>query len=386
MRVRLLSGQRLGKILSLIAGAGVTMLVQVAAILSLEPAAYGRFSLFYICFGLGGSAILSLVCEPWVMSEPEDVDQYFSALALVALVLFLLVTGVGALVGEIGGGIIAAIAIAASLFRQGARYNAIVLGDSRTIVRPDLVAMAIFFIGMLAGVLGGVKGDWLVLVPWAFSSVVSVLMSRGWRVANPAHVAWFRERWRVIRYLVVDSTLLEIGTTGTSAILAPSMGVSDFGVYRSISSAAAPVRLVLTPARPYIARMDRARARSVKLLVAVSLAGVFCGLLVYVGLLLVGRISSLQESAVMGLVKYRLAAATFVLGNVVSTFYYFVLRSVVGGRALLRYRLVMMIISLGFPLAGWGLNGLGGAVWGFAAVNCVAIFISWLPTTRALAD
>lgn len=377
-RVRQISS----KVFALVASAGVTMIIQIVAILFLSPLEYGHFSVSYLCFALGSAAVYSLVCEPWILTTPRSSGgDYFNALVKLTAFTGLIVVCLTGALTDWGSGTLAGAAVALAMFRLGSRYYSVVEDHSRFILFPDVAGVSLFLGTFTAiKVLGG-TGLQPVLASWTVSGLAAAILSEHRRTPRLGS-SWARDHWQTIRPLLTDSILLEVSNSGTSAILAPWMGVSDFGVYRSISSAAAPVRLVLTPARPYIARLDRKRLVGVRVLGTSWTAGLAIAALVYGGLTILSKVHFLSGSAIMGLVGFKLPAATFVMGNTVSTFYYFALRSLVGGRNLLTYRIAVMVLSLAMPLTGWALARITGAVWGYALVSCLTVPLAWIMLRR----
>ncbi|WP_431218684.1 hypothetical protein [Leifsonia xyli] len=55
------------------------VLLQFLALVSLEPAAFGRFSAVYLAFALASSVLLSVVCEAWQRVKPIGDWRQFSA-------------------------------------------------------------------------------------------------------------------------------------------------------------------------------------------------------------------------------------------------------------------------------------------------------------------
>lgn len=353
-----------------------TSTVQVIAILSLTPSDYGAFSLYYLAFAIASSVTYSAVAEAWIRSGRDGREllpwvQYCTTLLAVAGLALILVAVAGVLAGAPALGISFGLAICLTTYRLGARYYSVAVSHFRYVGPADLIGAIVMVIGFWA--LQEVTAALTALsLAWVGSSLVSVLLSERPRIDlhfGPRH--WVRAHRASIGILFLDSALSDIGTIGVPLLLAPLLGPAKFGVYRAVSSAALPVRLMLDPIRPILGGLSVgvfARARTV--LVAL-LGATAIGAAAFLTLAALESAPLLASSVLNALSEYALPVGIFVGGNFLGMLYYLVGRAHFSAKRLLLYRIVETVGAVIFPVVGYVWSDLTGAIWGYVLVSIV---------------
>jgi len=352
------------------------VLMQILALVSLDPAAFGRFSAIYLAFALASSVLLSVVCESWQRVRPASSWKEFSApllahsllSTLVTIVVFYFIPGYGDLA------ILGGLAVGFATYRTGARYYAIHHREYRWVVPADFVNVVVFAAGWCVFLFDRNNFSLVtMMVIWAAGSFVSAVLSKPATGYAPSLVPrWMRKHNHEIKTLLSDSVLLDASGIGTPYALIPILGVTGFGVYRALSNVSGPVKLLLTPVRPLFAGVDARRFATVK---SVSL---FVGLSAVIGAVCLGAIivlkaSGLQIGTLTALTDYAWEASIFVGATFLNGVYYLVARTHFARRRLLTARTVTSVAGIVLPLAGGLLLGVGGAI---AMVTATTVFIA----------
>ncbi|QEE60840.1 hypothetical protein FVA74_04045 [Salinibacterium sp. dk2585] len=366
-------------VFGLVANAGYVLAVQILALVTLDPADYGAFSLQYLVFALGSSLSLSLISEAWLRHDTQSGVRspwrdYGNATLFLALSLGGLTVIVSALVPALSDvAVIGALAVAASVYRVSVRYYAV--RCKAPVLVSDLSGLVVT---VAVWVWFAVLGDWSLLgmsTAWALGAVASALTSRLPPLPSVSLLrSWFSDKRTHIRPLLRDSVLMDAGAIGTPYLLAPLLGVAQFGTYRAVSNVAAPVRLVLTPLRPKIAMLAQ-EPQTLKRHALVVAAAVLLALCAY-GALVVISVAQLDLGTLNELGNFALPTAIFVAANFLGTFHYIVARAGLNGTGLLLGRLVQTVFAIAGPLIGFAVGGLGGAIWGYALVTVVSA-VTW---------
>lgn len=352
-----------------------TIAIQAIAIVTLAPAAYGAFAAAYLVFGLFCSIALSLVCEPWSRARATRGGDWssFGALAVTLSALSLVpAVVVATFVGDvIAAGAIAA-AVALSTYRFCGRFHFAAIGADRWVLPADAVNLVATVTAWLV-LQTAVSPLQAVTLAWAIGSLASALLMPLPGAPSIGTVrTWLRGRRDEIRPLLVDSTLLDLGTVALPLCLAPALGASDFGLYRALSSLAVPVRLVLLPLRPMFGARPLHRHASGRNLLAVTVAALALGgaaagafaLIVGTGLF---PGSTLSDAAT----HYGPLISLYIALTFVGTYFYFVSRVHADGRTLLLLRVVQLASAVVLQVAGFMIAGLDGALVGATAAAAV---------------
>jgi hypothetical protein len=373
-----------------VTGAVFAALVPVAAFVILGPAEYGTFSLPYLIFALGLSVQFSVVTDAWTRTRAREQRissrADFTAALIVLAAVFVVVAVVALLIfPETRRVWWSAGAIPLALIRNGLRYYAVANGMTRRALLGDLAGCA-GFVAVLAIGLPRFDAFAVVIVAWAASAVTGAvgLMARlGW----PRGVAprWVREHRSSIRPLLADSLLMDLGGIGTPLVLAPLLGLGPFGVYRGISNVALPVRLVLDPLRPAIGTPRAAWiVRPLAVMGAIAFGALLAGGC-YVVLAFAVPALGIELGTLSALEAFALPCAVYVFLSFVGHLYYIVCRSRLAPRQLILGRVLQTAAAIAFPLVGWAIGGLEGAVWAFVASTAVtaAIYLVSATTVRS---
>lgn len=356
----------------------LTLLVQASAVIVLSPGEYGAFALMYMGLGLGSATIYSVVAEAWARGSVsiEDWGPYSGALLGVSGLAAAFVLLIGAVIGAplIGG--VVAVAVAASLYRTGARFFVLTVKPDSRVNAPDVVAAAVFAAALVAGwyALDGIAA---IAIGWSLAGVTAAALSvhPSWTMWHTLP-RWVRERASHARPLIADSALLELGSTGVPLLLTPFMGLAQFGTYRSVTSAAVPVRLLVNPLRPNISRLSVSRLLSARMLFTISAISAILGTLVGFGLYAISVLDLIPSSTLSQLALFSLPVGMFVASNFASSVLYVSLRTKASPRKLIFYRGVQLAATVVATVGGFVFWGLGGAVWGYFAVSACMFAVS----------
>lgn len=367
-----------------ISNAVASVTAQLFALVMLTSAAYGRFALLYMVFAFGISVALSGIAEAWTRRGAEEGtlagwDEFSPPLIAVAAVFGL----GGALVAVLAHGsalaaVAGAVAIALTIYRIGARFYEIRKGYlARSIVSDVLMIVGCSLTWIVVLALGGGRNLEVACAAWAAGSLLSV--TPGFRPAAPTWSLvrdWFGNHRLQVRALLGESLLMDAASLGGPLALLPLLSISGFGMYRAASTVAAPVRLLLNPLRPLIARLSTASLLAKKMTVVLGgLAAIFA-LGAFAALELTPR-TGLDLGTLGELFPYAIPIGIYVGGNLFGHFYYLVARTFGSQRRLLRQRVVQSVLVLIGPLIGALGFGLSGAFWGLA-IATVLSSIGWL--------
>lgn len=361
--------RRLLLVWGLLAASLIPTLVQFYAMFTLDPGDFGLLVLIYIPLSLGNASVYSLVCEPWSsvgapVDEKPDYDTVLLALSVITGVVTL---GIGAALGATFVGVLMGLAIICSMLRLGSRYASVIRGRRRFISPPDSIGLAVLVVGLgVTTTLG--PSLTTIAAAWCSSALVATALSEPLSFSAPLGAVrrWLSSYWEKSRVLLTDAALTEAGTVGIPLLLAPMMGVAEFGVFRAAASVTAPVRMVLNPLRPYLAKQPLARLASVRVTLITLALSTIAGGGVWLVLLLVQTRDLLGGSVVAELSSHSVSVGLFVLLYSVSVFSYYVLRMHVGGRSLMRYRAAQLVAQCAGPVTGFFVGGVAGAIIGRA--------------------
>lgn len=372
-------------ILATVAAQAIAVLaIQFVAMVTLKPHSFGVFSTAYLAGALILSLSLSFVCEPWARdissaSHPATWQRYGSvALQFSALggVIVGVVLAVVPLTRDVAA--YATIAIAASTYRQSVRYFDAFRGDSKRVLIGDLVtaAFAVTLAGMAVAFDPGNAAA--MTAAWGGASVAGSLVSRRPKLGGLCVLGrWWTSMREHIRPLVRDSLAMDFTAVGTPYLLIPILGVAGFGVYRAVSNVAAPVRLLLNPLRPQIARQSISRWRAASTVACALLAGVALGASAGVALVVVASLG--WDTGTLGaLGELAVPVGIFVSANFVGHLFYVVARYHASALALGVARVIQVVLGVGGPVVGSILWGVTGAVWIYAlcAAGSASVWIS----------
>ncbi|KRC49314.1 hypothetical protein ASE16_11175 [Leifsonia sp. Root227] len=351
---------------------------QLLGLISLAPADFGLFSLQYLLFALASSVTLSVVSEPWMRTDLRQnhrstwadyssIQLYVSmAAAVVTLVFSLLVPGLAVIA------LTGALAVGVNVYRAGVRYHQVRTNQWNRVLVGDVVAFTLTVATWVVLLLLGMHGLMALSIAWLTGGVLSALVAHRPHLRGPRSIgAWFGTHRDHIVPLLKDSTLMDLGSIGTPFVVAPLLGIADFGVYRAVSNVAAPVRLILNPLRPVLAGLP-AHSHRVPRRIVISIAGAFFfGVAAYLALLGIGLLH-IQLGSLSAVVTYAIPTALFVSANFFGHYYYIIARSHAAQRGLLIGRIVQTSLAIILPIIGALAFGLAGAIWCYAGATVVS--------------
>jgi hypothetical protein len=384
-------------IASSVAGGLSAALVPLLAVLTLEVRDYGAFSLAYLVLAQGWSIALSAVCDTWARQRNGRVDgtewaDYASAIATIAgsaaVVAFAVAWPV------FGGALPAAamaLAIGATLYRQGARYHDAVARGPRAVLGSDTVMVLTFVLAFVALRLLDRQLLSSLLWAWAVASVASASLFLRGAFGGRGLGHWYRGRRRTARTLLSESLLMDAGFTGTPLLLAPILGLAHFGIYRSLYSLSVPLQLLIDPLRPNLSQLPLKRITSRPVLVPVIAVAAALAMFGYLGLAFAVP-AALSFSPVLAALSDHAAAAGLFVGFQFLNYLIVVFaRMHVPHRRLVVGRACHSVFAVLLPVGGAAVAGLSGAMWCFvitiassAAMWLVLLLIHSDRQTRAL--
>lgn len=359
-------------------GALFGAVIPITALLLLAPAEYGHFSIVYLVFAFGVSLQYSIISEAWARrgrtgswASYAGILVPLSALvAVAAAIVALLIPDLTIAAPLLGGAVLAA------LVRNGARYFQVAEGALVRVVVADLAGVAAF-IGVLFALFESppllrVAAAWFACV-----LVASLLTQLPRFAAGSGPIAWLRGHRTEIRPLLLDSLLMDAGALGTPFLLAGFMGASRFGIYRAVSNASLPVRLIVDPLRPALGRMPLRRFFSVRVTLAVAAVTTALAVGCYVALAVILPILDITLGTLSSLVPFAVPTAVFVIGSFLGTVYYILCRTNATQREILIGRVAQTVLVVALPIGGFIAWGLTGAIWGFG-ISSVLSAVVWI--------
>lgn len=363
--------------------------IQLVGLISLSPGDFGTFSIQYLLFAFGASVSLSVISDAWIRTDVvggqrSSWRQYSSVSLYLALTGGLLTLTISFAIEPLRPvAVTGAVAVVASLYRGSVRYYSLRLGENRGVLPGDLLGLAGTMTTWTVALFFGYAGLEIVVLAWAVGALCSAVASRRPTFAAPRTTiaTWWTTHRRSIRPLLRDSLLMDLSAIGTPYLLAPVLGLAQFGIYRAISNIAAPVRLILNPLRPLLSsapiEVQRSRTRlGLVTLVAVALGG--CAYLI----LWLFSASEVEIGTLNGVAAFAAPAAVFISANFVGHFYYIVARAHLRNRDLLFGRIAQTVLAIAGPIAGVWTNGLPGAIWGYATCTLVSAAVWALLVNR----
>ncbi len=364
----------------------LTLAPQLVALTTLAPRDFGKFSIVYLLFAWGASLQMSVVCEPVGRDRRRGHDgganhDYRAVGTYIAV-------GAGALAGiaaqllwqEPGLTAAMSLAAAAACFRVPARYAALLDGDWRAALIVDAAACVLLVVGGAGALVLDLGSIDVVVWSWGAAMVGACCFGLSPVLRGPAVLPrWLRRRRRDIAPLTLDSLIQDISSIGAPYVIAPILGLANFGLYRAISNVAAPVRLLIEPLRPSWARVDALVLRH-KLVRASALIAVPAGVAATAALEAI-RFLPWQLGVLDDLRPWSVAAGAFVTFSLISLMFYAAARLQLGGRALWRGRVVQSSTAIVLPIGGALAGGLAGAIWSYVAATALGAIV-WAVLTR----
>jgi hypothetical protein len=355
--------------------------VQALAILVLNPEDYGVFSLYYLAFAMGNTLCYSALSEAWSRTGRrqgilETWPRYCTMLTAISFAILIPVAIISRFVGSLSIALILGGAVGLSTYRVGARFYSAATGHDRFVGPADLtsgIAMICLYFALhvLLSHLTALSLAWLV------SAIVAILQSERPRYeAGYRPLQFIRDHWAAIRILMADSVLSDLGSIGVPLLLSPLLGLAEFGVYRSVSSVALPVRLILNPARPHISHRPLRSFVSSRMFIILIGGAVSLGGAAFVVLSVIHAHGWFSGGVIFKLSSFALPVSVFITFYFVEMFYYLVARNHFHGRRLMFYRLFQLVGDVAWPLLGFFWGDLAGAILGYMTNTVIVCLFS----------
>lgn len=352
---------------------------QLIALVVLESLDFGLFSAIYLLFALGVATALSIICDPWAIAHREktgEVATFTLILLIISCVFGVLSISIAFLLGANASMMILSfLCVSTAVYRSGARYYLVTLKRWTRVLLADLSAVVGLAIGLTLVFAVEAENILLVFLVWLISSVLAIVFGPYPISLSIRRVFWIAENRRIIQPLLVDSLILEASSVGTPYILLPIIGLSNFGIYRGISNLSAPIRLLFSPLRPMIvanpsAMMHRRRIIGVLAIAFAAAGGAYAAL----NLVLFFNFSAGVLSEVA---NFSVAASLYIWGSVLLSLFPLVVRASGHQRDLFIGRVFQTVVGCAFPLIGFFVWGLNGALWLFSIATVLSAVL-WL--------
>jgi hypothetical protein len=364
-------------------------LVPILAVILLPVRDYGAFSFVYLVFAQGWSIELSAVCDTWARRRAAGYSAgswgaYTGALATISGVSALVTLLVALpMFGSPVQAVAMAVGVGTSLYRQAARYHQAAVHGARAVLPSDTAAVLVFLLALAS--LHAMDYSLLtsLLVAWALSGPASAAFFMRGALGDGGLRAWYRRNRSTVRSLLGESLLMDAGAAGTPVLIAPILGLHNFGIYRSVSSLSVPIQMLIDPIRPNLAQMLLHRVASTRVVaVAFSIAAVLAGG-AYVALAYIVPIILSFSPVLMALSDFALACSLFVAFQFLTYVFHIFARIHVSHRRLLLGRAFHTVFAILLPLLGAIFASVTGALWCFVATSglTVAIWLSMLVST-----
>lgn len=366
-------------VVTVASGAFYSLLMPLTAISTLKTEQYGLFSAIYLVFAFGISLQYSLVSEAWARNPISLKDhkiwkQYSSALILVSIfTAFLAVIFATIFSQYLIVILLDCLAIFFGVMRSGIRYSEVANNRFSRVFLSDLLGILIFILICIFN-WGKISFEVLSLA-WLVAAIVTVIPFRLALVSFSAGIYWFRSRKSDIKPLIADSLMLDF-----SAIIVPyltmiRLGLSEFGIYRGIASAAVPVRLIIDPLRPFLGKQTPKSFFKLKVASLWSTIGLVLGIVVFVTLSLLSSFAALKFTTIHDLYNFRFEAAIYTTASFLTMVLYIVARTHLKANRLVKVRIYQTILVSVLPIVGVLSFGLWGAIWGFVISNVISVFL-----------
>ena len=356
---------------------------QIPPLIWLAPLDFGTYSLQYLVFALGSSVGLSVISEAWLRTMTKSGRHspwahYSGALVYLSLAAGLIGGAISICIPTArGSALLCVLAVMMATYRSGARYFDVREGSWARVAIADAAGLIATITTWAVIVISGQTGLTSAVLAWALGAVATVAAGRLPVITPPSSIgSWIRDHKDSIRPLLRDSLTADLGAIGTPYAIAPMLGVANFGIYRAVSNVAAPVRLVLGPLRPMVGSRKLSFFRRPLAVILVLVVSVLLGAVFYAALSVLPHLD-IALGTLGQLANFALPTALFVLGNLISLWFYIVARVHLSGRALLSGRILQTGLAIVGPIGGVLVDGIHGALWAYATVTVVSA-LNWM--------
>ncbi len=358
-------------------------LAPILAVFFLEVRDYGAFAFVYLVFAQGWSIALSAVCDTWARlraagSSAGTWANYSGALGTVSGVTGLVALAVGLpMFDSVLHAGATAVAVTASLYRQAARYHHAATHGARSVLPSDSVAVVVFLAALVVLRWTGEPVLTALLLAWALSGVASAAFFLPGAFQDGGMRPWYRRNRSTRRSLLGESLLMDAGAAGTPVLIAPILGLTDFGIYRSVSSLSVPVQLMIDPVRPNLAQIELRRAAGPGVVGPAVGTAALLGTACYVALAHVVPAALSFSPVLLELSHFALACSLFLAFQFLTYTLHIFARIHVSHRRLLVGRAFHTVFAISLPILGAVFGSLTGAMWCFVATSGLTVVI-WL--------
>lgn len=381
-------GVRLPRTTFLVASSSANVAaLQLAPLLLLSAIDFGFYSIIQLIVVLGSSASLALINEADVRRKNTGFDisswRDFSAISFWLSVSFsLLILCVTFFVEPLReASFLWALGTGFAVYRGTVRYRLTQENSIGRLILGDLfsifgILMVLFF------AITPHFGAWglpEILVLWLTSQFIGVLFTVLPKSINPFRaLRWIVARKRQIAALAPDSALQDFGAFWGPNLIAVILDVQSLGIYRAVTTVAAPIRLVLSPLRPIFAKQADGEEIGWRNFGKIFSIASFAGVVTFAALQLL-RIEGSSFGALGELSVFAPAVAIYVIGNFLSYLYSIQARAILPSWWLIRTRIIQATM-LGFlPVLAAIFAGLEGAIWALA-IGSLGIGVIWFIT------
>jgi hypothetical protein len=358
-------------------------LVPILAVFLLEVRDYGAFAFVYLVFAQGWSIALSAVCDTWARQRVANVSagswgSYTGALGTIsgASAIVALLVALPMFDSPLQASAMA-VGVGASLYRQAARFHHAATRGPWAVLPSDVVAVVVFLAALVAGQALGHPLLTSLLLAWAVSAVAAAAFYLPGAFRDGGLASWYRRNRTIARSLLGESLLMDAGAAGTPMLIAPVLGLHDFGIYRSVSSLSVPVQLLIDPVRPYLSQAPLKRIISPQVVAALfTIAALLCGAVFAILRYLVPVALSFSP-VLRELSAYALPCGLFLAFQFLTFVFNIFARMHVNHRRLIVGRIGHTVLAIAVPITGAVVGSVSGAIWGYVFTTALTVAL-WL--------
>lgn len=364
----------------------------ILAMLVLQPAQYGAFSLVYLAGALANTLQLSTVSEVWVRAGTDtNAENSWNRFSNATI-----------LVGVAGGAVAAVVALIstetrpywpllfvavfAQVYANGSSFRALRLFDWRYVLPSGALGSAAVLASAVALFALPTVGLLEVLLSWVLVKVAMLLGARPPRRLDVREsFAWLRTNKKDITTLVSDGAIANLSNLGPPYMVAPILGLAHFGTYRALENLSAPMRTVISSLRPALTRLPLRRLGSVRLAVQVGLGSLLIGVIAFLALRGL-EYTGLDLGTLNSLYPYAPLVALYMTAITLWNLYPLLARQVAASRHVITLRASLSVVAVLGPVGGALGWGLPGALWGQIMHVWIAALAWWILVNRSVKD
>lgn len=372
-------------VLGTLLNAASSLAPQFMGMVVLASTEFGGFSAIYLAYALAIAVTMSVLSDVWVIGTDATRAGGWTTYSSVLIGLSFLFSAVGGLIAWLTWGqwltiALSIAAVATANYRFGVRYYLVHRKRwNRTFVLDGttLIATVAGFPLLQAAGLSGLDA---LLAAWGLGSLVGAVAWHLPRMHMVVAARWTRTNKKLIRPLLIDTAAMEAAAIGTPFILLPVLGLSGFGIYRSVANLSAPLRKLIAPVRPILIASPR-RAMSAKFTVVILGCSLAVGALALAGFSVIAA-QEWSLGVLSELTEFSLPVALYLFSSLIVVYYSLMCRSLKQSGLLLTGRFFYTAVNLIGPLCGYAVGGVSGAIWGFGLASVVSA-MAWFVLARA---